>query len=248
MRRLFYLLLCFTFLNAQGQNVHLLGIMPTISGTLPLSKKLDFNLYTFCVTNTFKASVGGVEYPAQGRLLLIQPSLVYKFNPKWSVAASYAYLSPNPFTPKHGNIFCPWQQVTYSSTLGGGKMWHRLREEELIIQQDRSKYWPISTRLRYQIGYSMPLKGNTLEPREFYLNAYHESFFNTSGSYIKPFSENWNYIGIGYVMPNKAKIELGYMGMSKMRNKQLDLMAYQSIQVSYLFNFSMDSLLNWFYN
>jgi hypothetical protein len=236
------------FINqySYSQNINLQGVMPTVSATLPITKKLDFNFTSFCVFNTFAEQVGKTEYPAQGRLLLIQPSLIYKFTPQLSLAASYAYVSPNPFTANAGRILCPWQQINYSAKVGSGKFWNRLRIEETFTQ--KSDYWIPLNRIRHQIGLSFPLQGKTLDANEFYVNVHHESFINVSGSFLKRWSENWDYAGIGYVLPNKSKVEVGYMRMAKVRNTQDDLLVYNSLQVSYLFNFSMDSLINWWYN
>ncbi len=245
---LFLGFLLFQHLRLFAQDVHLPSIMPTVSATVPVSKKLDFNFTSFCVFSVSKQKVWGIEYPSQGRLLLVQPSLIYKFSPKLNVAASWAYIVPNPFTPQSGTVFCPWQQVAFNHKVGNGKINHRLRFEELFKQKEKLNQYYRTGRIRYQIGYQVSLQGKTLEKREFYLNVNHESFLNVTGTYLQPLSENWNYAGIGYVLLNKSKIEIGYMGMSMARNKQLDKINYNSVQVSYLFNFTPANLIDWWYH
>ncbi len=221
----------------QAQNVRLPGLMPTVSVTLPIARKLDFNFTTFLVANITNERVRDISYPAQGRLMLVQPSVIYRFGPNLNVAASWAYIISNPLTANYGNISCPWQQVMYSHRLGGGRMYHRLRFESLFAQKARTNVWPFSSRLRYQIGFTMPIQGNSLETNEFYVNANHESFINTGGKNITTFSENWNYAGIGYTVSERSKVELGFMNMSRIRNAAFDNMVYNSLQISYFVNF-----------
>lgn len=242
-----YLIICLligSFTKAFAQNVRLPSVMPTISVTLPITKKLDFNFTTFLVANVTNERVKDISYPAQGRLMLIQPSLVYRFSPNLNVAASWAYIIANPLSTSYNNISCPWQQVTYSHRLGGGRVWHRLRFEGLFVQKNRTNVWPFSSRFRYQIGFIMPIQGSTLETNEFYVNANHESFINTSGKNITTFSENWNYVGVGYTISERSKLEVGFMNMSRIRNLAFDNLVYNSLQVSYFVNlFSKSSSL-----
>ena len=251
MKRLFLILLGSSmslYGNLQAQDLYLPGVMPTLSVTMPVAKKIDFNFTSFCVFNVTDGKVGTTPYVSQGRLLLVQPSLIYKFSPKLNVSASWAYIAPNPFTPKHGTVFCPWQQVAFNHKVGNGKINHRLRLEELFKEKENLNQYYRATRLRYQLGYQVPLQGKTLDKREFYLNVNHESFVNTSGTFFKPFSENWDYAGVGYVLPDKSKIEVGFMNMAMIRNAKLETITYQSLQLSYIVNLSSGSLLSWWYN
>jgi Protein of unknown function (DUF2490) len=230
--RFFFILLLLAS-SCMAQNVRLEGVMPNISVTVPLFKKVDFNFTSFTVFNVHTEIVNGTEYAAQGRLMLVQPSLVYRLNSNISLAASYAYISPNPYTPKSSNILCPWQQIIYTHKLGGGRMYHRLRLEEMFTQKTKDiNLWSPSSRVRYQIGLTMPLQGATLESNELYFNAHHESFFNTSGNYFVVWSENWNYAGVGYVVSEKIKTEIGLMNMSRIRNSNSDNLVFNSLQFS----------------
>ncbi len=102
---------------------------------------------------------------------------------------------------------------------------HRFRYEQRYMglfydgNNDRIEdSWRLFHRFRYRVRGALPLKGNTADPKEFYLHAYNELFIgfgNEVGMNI--FDQNRINIGIGYKIDKKAKIEAGFFSQTVQR-------------------------------
>jgi len=232
------LLFIFIFIQVQAQNLSFYGLLPAISQTGRISKKIDYNFFASTTIDAFKSLQHDVNYPAKDFQLYIQPSVIYKFSPNVNIAVSYTYQRNNPLTDDYSNEHRLWQQCIVGHTFSKVRMTNRFRFEERFIQNRTTGDYPLSTRLRYQMGFNMPLQGKTLDEKEFYLNTYNEFYFSLTGTKNATYSENWTYAGIGYSYSKSSRIELGYLLQISARNKQQDLRILNLAQITWITNFN----------
>jgi hypothetical protein len=130
-----------------------------------------------------------------------------------------------------------FQQIVYGTDTIMGQLTHRLRFEERFIHDRTTGQTPFSTRLRYQVGLLVPLRGNSLEAGEFYFNTYNEFYFNTTGRSNAFYSENWSYAGIGYQTEAHGRVEVGPLIQRSIINQQGDVRYINLLQVNWSYNF-----------
>lgn len=230
-----FLLVCdFSF----GQDLAFYGFLPAINQTGRISNKFNYNLFVSTTIDAFNRKINSVEYPATDLQFYLQPSIIYVQSPNLNFAGSYTYQRNNPFNNNFTNEHRIWEQVTYSFPLSNGRLSNRFRFEERFIENKISKKYPFSTRARYQIGFNMPLQGNTLEKNEFYFNTYNEFYFSITGDKNATYSEDWAYAGCGYDFGKMGRLELGYLFQAAVRNKQQDIRFLNLAQVMWITNFN----------
>ncbi|MBC7451786.1 MAG: DUF2490 domain-containing protein [Cytophagales bacterium] len=223
--------------NKSGaQNLTFYGFLPVLSQTGRISDKIDYNTFLSTTIDAFARTEYGTEYPPKDLQLYIQPSLIYKFGPNVNVAASYTYQRNNPLSDDYSNEHRIWEQCILSRNFSKVRMTNRFRLEERFIQNRAKEYYPFSTRLRYQLGFNLPLQGKTLDAKEFYLNTYNEFYFSLTGVKNATYSENWTYAGIGYTTGAMGRVELGYLLQMAVRDKQHDLRILNLMQISWITN------------
>ena len=222
-----------------GQNLKFSGVLPAISQTGKLSNKLNYNLFISTTIDAFDTKIGGINYPANDLQLYIQPSIIYIVNPNFNLAGSYTYQRNNPFENNYSNEHRLWQQVVLAHPLGNARMSHRFRLEERFIQNRVTGLYPFSSRLRYQIAYTKPLQGKTLDPGEIYLSAYNEFYSTLTTPRNAFYSENWSYVGLGFQTKKIGKIELGYLLQFAVRNSAKDLRVLNLMQVMWITNLKL---------
>lgn len=222
-----------------AQNLKFYGLLPALSQTGRISKKVNYNLFVSTTVDAFPEKIGGIEYPATDFQLYVQPSIIYIYSPKVNFAGSYTYQRNNPFLGNFINEHRLWQQAIFSFALSKGRMTNRFRFEERFIENRITEKYPLFTRLRYQIGFNMPLQGKTLEKYEFYMNTYNEFYFSLTGAKNATYSENWTYLGFGEDFGNLGRIELGYVFQIAVRNQQKDLRFLNLAQITWITNFNV---------
>ena len=229
------------FINAQ--NLEFYGIIPSLSQTGRISKRFNYNFFaseTFDLTNRI---IDGVSYPAKPLQTYIQPSLIYLYSPNLNFTGSltYNYQRSNPDVP-YFKEWRTWEQVIYSHKVSTGRMTHRVRFEQRFIKNQRTGNSPMTTRIRYQLGFSIPLQGLQLDPGEFYFNCYDEAYFTLT---VPPgtvrsalYSENWAYAGIGYQTKKAGRVEVGPLLQFNVRDVAQDLRNLYLLQVTWITNFN----------
>ncbi|HYK76756.1 MAG TPA: DUF2490 domain-containing protein [Daejeonella sp.] len=224
-----------------AQDLHFYGLDPTFNQTGRISKRLDYNLLVFSIVDAFNQKISGVEYPATDLVLYVQPSIIYTYSPNLNFAASYTYQRNNPFNNNYVNEHLLWQQAVLALPVGRGKITNRFRFVEAFIEDRQANKYPLSTILRYQIGFNMPLQGPTLEEKEFYLSTSNEFYFSLTGKKNATYSQNITVAGVGYYMGKAGKLELGYYQDILVRNKQKDLRFLHMAQISWITKFDFFS-------
>jgi hypothetical protein len=201
-------------------DVNLFGILPAISQTGRINDVFDYNLFLSTTVNVTDRTVDGRQFPAGDIQSYLQPSLIYKYSPQLNFAVAYVYQRTNPFDQDHTNENRVFQQAIFSVPVLTGNLYQRVRFEERFITNPMTHETPFSTRLRYMIGYNLPLQGERLDPGEFYLNTYNEFYFSTSGRRNAIYSEDWLYGGIGRSTENVGNIEIGPMWQTSVIDTQ----------------------------
>jgi hypothetical protein len=238
MRALLSILLLCVSLQLAAQNLTYYGILPAISQTGRISKKVDYNFFISSTIDAIPETINGVYYPTKDLQLYIQSSGIYKFSPNFNVAGSYTYQRNNPLTADYGNEHRFWEQFIFAHSFYKVKVTNRVRYEQRFIENRTTGEYPMSTRLRYQLGTNFPLQGKTLDVGEFYFNAYNEFYFSLSGAKNATYSENWTYAGVGYHTGKGGKIEMGYLMQKAVRNPAKDIRTLNLIQISWITNFN----------
>lgn len=217
-----------------GQNLAFYGLLPALNLTTAIHKQWNVNVFTSTTIDAFDEKLNSIAYPATDLQFYFQPSLIYLYGPNLNFAGSYTYQRNFPFNENYVNEHRLWQQVVYAFPLWNGRTTHRFRFEERFIANRSNNTYPFSTRLRYQLGYNMPLKGRTIDRHEFYLNTYNECYFSLSGRRNALYSENWTYGGCGYDMGGKGRLEWGYLLQAAVRNKQKDIRFLHLAQIMWV--------------
>lgn len=232
----FLFVLCSTF--TFSQNLTFYGVLPVINQTGRISQKFNYNFFASTTIDAFKSTQNGIYYPTKDLQLYIQPSIIFVLSPTWNFSASYTYQRNNPITADFTNEHRLWQQVIYSLTIGKTRLTNRFRYEERFIQPTKTAPHTLATRARYQLGFTMPLQGKTLDVNEFYLNTYNEFYFSLTGTKNATYSENWAYLGVGFNFGKMGKLEVGYLSQVFVRNLAKDLRYLDLTQLMWVTNFN----------
>jgi hypothetical protein len=239
MKKISILIIMFgLFQFSRAQNLTFYGFLPAISHTGRISDRVDYNFFGSTTVDAFKSTIKGTEYPAKDLQLYIQPSIVYKFSPDFNTSFSYTYQRNNPLTKDYSNEHRIWEQFIYARSFSKFRFTNRVRFEQRFIENMEAKTYPLSTRLRYQLGLNFPLQGKTLEKNEFYFNAYNEFYFSLTGVKNATYSENWTYAGVGYDLGDAGRLELGYLLQMAVRDSEKDIRMLNLCQVTWSSNFN----------
>ncbi|MBX9852134.1 MAG: DUF2490 domain-containing protein [Cytophagaceae bacterium] len=234
----------FISILSTAQDLTFYGVVPSYSQTGIINKKFDYNFFASTTTSIFSMTYADVDYPAKLLQVYIQPSIIYKFRPNLNFSASitYNYQRSNP-NANYFNEWRGWQQAIFSHNpfRYKGRLSHRVRFEERLIKNSGEEY-RLTTRLRYQIGYTVPLQGRTMDAHEFYFNSYCEFYFSISNPPDRPrnalHSEDWLYAGLGYHTGKMGRIEVGPIFQTNVRDRQHDRRNLGVLQILWVTNFN----------
>lgn len=140
------------------------------------------------------------------------------------ITTGYAYISNNaaqanaPDTKEHR----PWQQVQwfekkkYFTLMQWLRLEQRFRDE--VVDNEITGNYDFNYRIRYNMAFTIPLKGRTVEPNSPFLFVNNEVFLNL-GKEVKVnyFDQNRAFAGIGYQFKNNLNAQLGYMSVFQQR-------------------------------
>ena len=150
------------------------------------------------------------NYDAIGDLeqLLLRTGLGYTFNEaKSNILLGYGYILSENYVGDTDekvsvNEHRIFQQFTTKQKIGKVGLSHRYRFEQRFVEDD------FKMRLRYFLGFNIPLQYKSEGNNPLYLSAYNEIFLNTKSSV---FDRNRVYGGLGYKFSKSLRLELGYM-------------------------------------
>lgn len=204
---------------------------------LDIIDRWDLNLFTSENANLSSKNHDGVEPPVNiQNYFLAAPT--YKFSSNLHVVfLGYIYQKTHPTFDNFINENRLFQQVVYSQNTNQGLLTHRLRFEQRFIHDVAPEQKFFGTRLRYQIGFLIPLQGKELNNGEFYLNIYNEFYFTLTGVKATVYNENWTYAGIGYQSKKYGRFEIGPLLQRVIVEKQHDVRHFNLLQLSWSYNF-----------
>ena len=105
-----------------------------------------------------------------------------------------------------------YQEALIPQKLGSRYLFtHRFRYEQRFVENQNFR-----TRYRYMLFFNVPLNKTELEKDAVYLALYNELFINGQtdigdGRTTELFDRNRTYMGLGYVLSAKVRIQLGWM-------------------------------------
>lgn len=112
-----------------------------------------------------------------------------------------------------------YQQFITKQSIHIISLQHRYRFEQRFIEDD------FKLRFRYFLGLNIPVNKKVLEDKTLYLSAYNEIFLNTENNI---FDRNRLYGGLGYMVNQQLRLELGYMNqyLQNTSRDQINIMAF----------------------
>ena len=235
--RALYLSVLFILISVlgQAQDLTFYGILPAINQTGKIYSKMNYNLFVSSTFDCFKREIGGQYFPATDLQFYFQPSLILNPGKGVNFALSYTYQRNNPLRTVFVNEHRLWQQVTFTESLEKFKLSNRFRFEERFIENKETGDYPLSTRLRYQLDFSIPLLMK--KDKGFYFHISNEFYFSLTGQKNAVYSENWAYLGLGWTIHKNQKLEFGYLNQVLVRDPLKDYRVLNLLQVSWITNF-----------
>jgi hypothetical protein len=240
MKKLFVLIVITKYNILFGQNINIFGFTPAFSQTTPISKKTDWGLFLGTTYIPTDHNFAGLNYPSSDIRFQFGNSLIYKPTKALVLTLGLLYQRNFPFDDRHINEYRPYQQIGYSHFLSKVKVSHRLRFSERFIQNTSTANYPLTTMLQYLTSVQIPLKGETLDEKEFYLTGYTEEYFTLGGEKkYKTFSEFWAYGGLGYNFGKYGKLQAGFIYECVIRNQNSDTRDLSYFELFWITNFDL---------
>lgn len=136
----------------------------------------------------------------------------------YAYAKHYAHNSNEPDISEHR----PWQQVQWFEKKNRFVMmqWLRLEERfrQKVIENELTDEYTFNYRVRYNMSFSIPLKGKTMVAKTPFLFFNNEVFVNFGKEITyNYFDQNRAFAGIGYQFTNHLNAQLGYMYVFQQR-------------------------------
>lgn len=131
----------------------------------------------------------------------------------WSRTYQYGELpSDYPVTERR-----LWEQLQISHDLGKLDMSHRYRLEQRFRGRrddpdvDHIDHWERSSRFRYQVKGTLPLRGDAIEAREPYLSLSNELFIGIGRNVRSIFDQDRATLAVGYRLTRSWRTEAGFL-------------------------------------
>jgi hypothetical protein len=231
MRKIFFKFLpaaIMTFIAAgslYGQNVYFPGVVPFVSLSASVSKKLDLNILALSKIRIGDYTIRSVKYEPGPTQFYSHAILSYKLTPHWQIGGGFAFQRNDPFRSDWKNDYRVIEQLIYSQSSTKWKFSTRLKVEE------RWFYYPdgtsnFGTRIRYQ-----PTIMRQLKEWKVYWELYDELYAIPTGPRNSFISENWFYTGIGFTLSSSNRLDTGVSLNSVVMNTRHDLNSLCMLQV-----------------
>lgn len=203
------------------------------------------------------------QFYSKPQQLLIRSGINYYANKNLTLTAGYCFVKTSPYGVFPSSIAFPenriWQQLQFKNNHGKFEFINRFRLEQRMsklptLNKDSmfvvgdSKY---TNRVRLMQRLSVPLKGNEIVDKSFYLSLYNEIFINFGknvGSNF--FDQNRAYIALGYKIPKIGRLEIGYLEQTIFRNVNVSSKGQlqQKIENNHTLQISLSSSLDFIKN
>lgn len=236
------ILIAFLFLNLMplktyAKNVNSTGAMTFFSLAAKIGKYSSLNFYHYDIYNFTDKDFQDRKLQRGVDTTYFQTSYSYQYLPSINLTAGHIYQRTNPFVHEFRNENRVFEQVTFAKTFRDLTMSHRFRFEQRFLEGREEDNIDFRTRLRYQIGAKIPLRGLVIDPNEYYINTYNEFYFSTTGERNALFSDDWAYAGVGRKTKHWGSFEIGPMVQWSRINRDKDTRTHYTIQVGWLVSF-----------
>lgn len=212
MRKLFLSILialaCIANVNAQGPDEDQLGAW-----------------YMYFYNTTFKESNWGIQGDIQYRdwrglgdreQLLLRSGVTYSpIDSEIKFTFGFANITTGQYGTDMDNPVSEnriYQEALFSNTiLKRLLLTHRFRYEQRWVEEQDFR-----TRYRYNLFVNVPFNNENLVKNTYYLAMYNELFINGereigNGREVEFFDRNRTYLGLGYVIKDNIRVQLGWM-------------------------------------
>ncbi len=230
---LFLLLLSFQTYASVTQT----GAMEFISLSYKLNPVWGVSFYHYDTFSFEKKSFKGKNYEAGIIDTYFQTSLSYQQSQNLAFNLGHIFQEKDPLHDDFQNEHRIFEQVTYLQNLRFFNISHRFRFEQRFTDNRSKDQIDIRTRLRYQIGLKIPLRGIILDSKEYYFNTYNEIYLSTSGPRNAFLSDNWYYAALGYQTAHLGSFEIGPLIQTSVINNDKDLRWFYAIQSGWIYRF-----------
>jgi len=165
----------------------------------------------------YRLSDNFVERPFQ---FLFRPAATYFINNNLRFNVGYAFIAHFPAEglsttrPEHRS----WQQIWWNQKYSGFTTLQWLRFEQRfnrkvvndVLQDD----YNFTYRLRYNLSFSIPLKGKEIVAKTPFVSIANELFLNFGRNVVyNTFDQNRLYAGLGYQFTSHLNGQIGYMNV-----------------------------------
>jgi hypothetical protein len=220
-----------------AKNLDTFGAMTFLSLSKKISQYGTLSFYHYDVFSFEKKEFQGRTYPAGMIQTYFQTSYTYQYLPLVGLTLGHIYQRNNPFTDEFQNENRIFEQITFGVNYRNFTMSHRVRFEERFIEVRDEDKTDFRTRLRYQVGAKIPLRGLVIDPKEYYINTYNEVYFSTTGERNAFFSDDWVYLGLGKQTKSMGSFEIGPLVQWSRVNQDKDTRTHYNIQLGWLYAF-----------
>lgn len=132
------------------------------------------------------------------------------------LSENYALNTDNKTSINEHRIY---QQFISKQNIGRVSVQHRYRFEQRFIEED------FKMRFRYFLTLNIPINHNKMIDKTVYISAYNELFLNSKNNV---FDRNRLYGGLGYMLNERVRFELGYMNQffNKGSRDQINIISF----------------------
>jgi len=155
---------------------------------------------------------------------IIRPGYIYYLSDQTRLSAGYAYVTNYsvtddlPDVPEHRT----WQQIQWYDKRQYFNMMQYVRLEErfrkTLAGTELSDDYKFNYRIRYNISFTIPLKGKSVEPKTPFIFVNDEVMINFGEEIVyNYFDQNRFFAGIGYQFTKHLNAQIGYLNVFQQR-------------------------------
>jgi hypothetical protein len=172
---------------------------------------------------------------------LFRPALTYfihdnlRINVGYALAKHYPAKGFNTTRTEHR----PWQQVWWNQKHPGlnSVQWIRFEQRfnENVLEDEKTGGYDYSFRIRYNLGFVVPLKGKEITSKTPFATVTNEIFLNLGDKVIyNTFDQNRFFAGAGYQFTDHSNVQIGYMNIYQQEGSGNNYFSTHVIRLSLL--------------
>jgi hypothetical protein len=153
-------------------------------------------------------------------LTIFRPGYIYFLSDQTRLSAGYAYVTADSATDDIPNIpeHRIWQQIQWYDKRKHFNMMQYIRLEERFRKTlegaELSDEYDFNYRVRYNISFTIPLKGKSVEPKTPFIFVNDEVMINFGDEIVyNYFDQNRFFAGVGYQFTKQLNAQIGYLNV-----------------------------------